>query len=65
VKRFKPGFHRIALKAGVPIIPAGVDFEKKTLEFGPVIEVTEDFDAVSDALRAYWATCVPRFPDQY
>lgn len=65
VKRFKPGFHRIALKAGVPIIPAGVDFDKKELEFGTPIIPSPDFQADSETLRAYYSGFKPRYPDQF
>ena len=65
VKRFKPGFHRIASKARVPIIPAGVDFAEKTLDFGDPIIPGEDFQADAALLRAYWERFTPRFPDQF
>ena len=65
VKRFKPGFHRIALKAGVPIIPAGVDFAKKELEFGTPIIASSDYQADSDKLRSYYSRFTPKYPDQF
>lgn len=65
VKRFKPGFHRIALKAGVPIIPAGMDFPTRTLHYGEPIELDDDFSAVEARLRAYWSDFTPKHPEQY
>lgn len=65
VKRLKPGFHRFALKAGVPIIPAGMDFASKTLHYGDVIHAGEDFKEVAAQLRAFWAEFEPKYPDQY
>jgi 1-acyl-sn-glycerol-3-phosphate acyltransferase len=65
VKRLKPGFHRIASKAGVPIVPAGVDFANKTLHFGEVIIPGDDFQADAARLRTFWEGFQPRFPEQF
>lgn len=65
VKRLKPGFHRFARKAGVPIIPAGMDFRTKTLHYGDVIHPGEDFATDAGRLRAFWEDFEPRYPAQY
>ena len=65
VKRLKPGFHRIAGKAGVPIMPAGVDFAKKTLHFGEIILPGDDFQSDAARLRAFWEECHPRHPEKF
>ncbi len=65
VKRLKPGFHRIARKARVPIIPAGVDFGTKTIHYGDLIQPGEDVDASAARLMAFWSDFEPRHPDQF
>ncbi len=62
VTRWKTGFYRIALKAGVPIIPVTPDYSKKLVRFGPPLEpsgdlasdllVLEDFFAGSKGKRS-------------
>ena len=65
VKRLKPGFHRIAVKAGVPLIAAGVDFGSKTIFFSEPIYPTGDFEMDSAALMEFWRTCTPRYPELF
>ena len=65
VKRFKPGFHRFARQAGVPLLPVGVDFRKKEIHFGDLIHTEDDFQADSAKLRAYWEDFLPKYPEKY
>lgn len=65
VKRFKPGFHRIARKAGVPVLPVGVDFQKKEIQFGDLIHTEEDFQADAAKLRAFWEGFHPKYPEKF
>ncbi len=65
VNRLKPGFHRIAQKSGVPVIPAGVDFERKVLCFGPVMPMDGDFKDDAAQLKAFWSQFTPKHPDQF
>ncbi len=65
VERFKPGFHRIARKADVPILPVGVDFGEKEIHFGELIHPEDDFQADAARLRAYWENFRPKYPDQF
>lgn len=65
VKRLNPGFHRIALKAGVPVIPAGMDFGTKTIHYGDVIRPGDDFKEDAARLLAFWSDFQPCYPDQF
>ena len=65
VKRLKPGFHRIARKADVPILPVGVDFKNKEIHFGDLIHTEDDFKAYSAKLRSYWEGFRPKYPEKF
>ncbi len=45
VERWKTGFYRIALTAGVPIVPGYVDSSTKTIGFGAAFAPTGDMEA--------------------
>jgi 1-acyl-sn-glycerol-3-phosphate acyltransferase len=45
VHRWKTGFYRIALGAGVPIALSYFDYPRKEFGFGPAIQPTGDMDA--------------------
>lgn len=55
VSKWKTGFYRIALKAGVPILPAYLDASKKEIGFGPLFHPTGDLDADMAAIQAFYA----------
>jgi 1-acyl-sn-glycerol-3-phosphate acyltransferase len=44
VSKWRSGFYHIAVEAGVPIVPAWVDYEKRTGGIGEPIEPTGDFE---------------------
>jgi 1-acyl-sn-glycerol-3-phosphate acyltransferase len=44
VDRWKTGFHRIALTAGVPILAVALDYGTRQIRFGPVVEPTKDLE---------------------
>ena len=58
VDRWKTGFYRIALGAGVPIVAAYLDNARRRAGFGPVFHPTGNTEAEIDAMRAFYA----RFP---
>jgi len=59
VTRWKTGFYRIALGAGVPIVPGYFDNGRKTIGFGPALAPTGDAERDIAALRGFYAT-MPR-----
>lgn len=54
VERWKTGFYRVALGAGVPIVPAYFDNGRKRVGFGPLFVPTGAMEADIEALRAYY-----------
>jgi 1-acyl-sn-glycerol-3-phosphate acyltransferase len=42
---WKRGFWRIAQGAGVPVLPAAIDYQAKVITFGPPLTPGEDFEA--------------------
>jgi 1-acyl-sn-glycerol-3-phosphate acyltransferase len=61
---WRMGFYRIALAAGVPIVPAGPDYTRKVAIFGEPIAPTGDPDKDLGPAWAFFRTLVPRFPDK-
>lgn len=45
VTNWKPGFWKIAKKAGVPVCCAWFHYPEKTIGVGPVVELGDDFEA--------------------
>jgi 1-acyl-sn-glycerol-3-phosphate acyltransferase len=54
VEHWKSGFYRIALAAGVPVVPAYLDFRRKRGGFGPPIALVGDVRADMDEIRAFY-----------
>ncbi len=63
---WKTGFYRIATGAGVPIMLASIDPEKKTLRFGPTFEPSGDYDAdMENEIRPFYAEYLDRYPERF
>ncbi len=45
VERWKTGFHRIAVAAGVPIMAVALDYGNRQIRFGPAVEPSNDIDS--------------------
>jgi 1-acyl-sn-glycerol-3-phosphate acyltransferase len=61
---WRMGFYRIALAAGVPIVPGGPDYSRKVAVFGAPIMPTGDPDKDLEPAWAFFRTLVPLHPDQ-
>lgn len=55
VDRWKTGFYRIALEAGVPIVLVFLDAKTRELGIGPTFHPTGDRDADMAQIRAFYA----------
>ena len=55
VARWKSGFYRIALGAGVPIVPGYFDNGRKRVGFGPPFRPTGDMEKDIEELRGFYA----------
>lgn len=62
-EHWKSGFYRIALAAGVPVVPGYLDFGRKRAGFGPALVMTGDVHADMDKLRAFYAAQAPTAHD--
>ncbi|MFM7626252.1 MAG: 1-acyl-sn-glycerol-3-phosphate acyltransferase [Gammaproteobacteria bacterium] len=65
VEEWKRGYHRIALAAGVPIVPAAIDFKARCVRFGPPVQPTADAEADERQLRASFRAEMARHPALY
>lgn len=55
VEKWKPGFWRIAKRAGVPVFCVWFHYPEKTLGLGPVVELSDDVNADLVRIRALFA----------
>lgn len=62
--RWRTGYYRIALAAGVPIVCAGPDYERKVGIFGPTITPTGDYEADMKPAWAFFKTLKPKHPER-
>lgn len=62
---WKSGFYNIAREAEVPMLCGYVDFARKVGGIGPAIPVTGDVRKDMDAVRAFYATITPKFPEKW
>jgi 1-acyl-sn-glycerol-3-phosphate acyltransferase len=53
--RWRSGFYHIARGAGVPVVPAYLDYPRRRGGFGPPIHLTGDVRADMDRIRAFYA----------
>lgn len=65
VSQWKPGFHRIAKSAGVPIVPAAIDFHLKVVHFGPPFIPTDNFNRDVEQFKAHFSSFTPKHPELY
>ncbi|MFN5010729.1 MAG: 1-acyl-sn-glycerol-3-phosphate acyltransferase [Gammaproteobacteria bacterium] len=65
VEEWKRGYHRIALSAGVPIVPAAIDFKARCVRFGPAVQPTADAEADERKLRAFYRAEMAKHPSLY
>jgi len=63
VERWKPGFHRIARAAQVPVVPVCLDFGTRTIRIGQAFTVTRDMEADIAAIRQFYAGAVGKHPE--
>lgn len=65
VEEWKRGFHRIAVAAGVPIVPVALDFSARCARIGAPLTATHDYPADLRTLRGHFRAEMARYPDQY
>jgi 1-acyl-sn-glycerol-3-phosphate acyltransferase len=63
-REWRMGFYRIALAAGVPIVPGGPDYRRKAAVFGPPIRPTGDPEEDLKPAWEFFRSLEPRYPDK-
>lgn len=64
-EEWKRGFHRIAAGAGVPVLPAAIDYRQRIIHFGPPLMPTMDYAAdLQTLMRFYAPNSVARHPER-
>ena len=64
-RHWKTGFYYIAAGAGVPIVMAYLDYDKKVAGLGPVLVTTGNVDADMAAIKAFYAGVKGKNADQF
>ncbi|WP_028671593.1 1-acyl-sn-glycerol-3-phosphate acyltransferase [Saccharospirillum impatiens] len=62
--KWKTGFHHIARQAGLPIVLATADYEKKQISFPLVLEPGDDLEADMERIYDCFSEVTPRHPDK-
>ena len=65
VRRWKRGFWEIARQAGVPIVPACIDFSKKEIWLEEAIWPTDDYEADLRRVRSYFRAEMAKHPEGF
>lgn len=63
VPGFKTGFWAVAMAAQVPVVMAGLDFEKKEVSFAEPIWMSGDLDADLARIYAHYRTIKAKYPE--
>ena len=62
-RQWKTGFYNIALKAGVPMVCAMMDYRRKVVTLGPPIMPSGDYDKDMAQIAVFYRACTPRHPE--
>lgn len=65
VAEWKSGFYRIAVRAGVPIVPVALDFRLRQIIIGEPFDPTGDWDREIGEIKARYDGITPRHPHQF
>lgn len=61
---WKTGFYRVAERANVPIVLAGIDYGKKALTFSEPFFASGDLEADIEKMKAFFRTMKGKHPEQ-
>jgi 1-acyl-sn-glycerol-3-phosphate acyltransferase len=65
VDRWKSGFHRIAVGAGVPILPVRIDWSRRAIVLAALVTPTGDYGRDLARLQAGFSPRMARYPERY
>lgn len=63
--KWKSGFYRIAVEAGVPILPTVFDYSRRVIGFAPLFEPTGDYEQDLTVLRSHYKREMALIPQNY
>jgi 1-acyl-sn-glycerol-3-phosphate acyltransferase len=63
--KWKSGFYRIAVTAGVPILLVAFDYPRKVVSFGPLFEPTGDYEKDLPEIQAHFEASMALRPENY
>lgn len=62
VREWKSGFYQIALGAQVPILLAAFDYDRKAVDFGPLVQPGGNYEADLACMKAHYAPIRGKHP---
>lgn len=65
VEKWKRGFYHVALRTGVPVVLAYMDYRLKRVVAGPMIQPSGDYDTDVAKMLEYFDGVTPRHPELY
>lgn len=65
VEKWKTGFYHIAKAAQVPIIMGFLDFKKKEIGYGPLVNLTGNFEKDMTKIQEFFVDKTAKFPEKY
>lgn len=65
VEQWKTGFYRIAVGAGVPILPVAIDYSRRVVDLGTLYHPTGDEARDLDELRRRYSARMAHHPKQF
>lgn len=65
VDTWKSGFYHIAKNANLPIIPAYVDYGRKTIGLGPPIILSDHVGADMNKIREFYKNITAKHPEKF
>jgi len=65
VEKWRSGFYRVAVGAGVPILPVAFDFSRKVVDLGTLYWPTGDEDVDMRAIRGRYSAEMAKYPEKF
>ncbi|MBI2968693.1 MAG: 1-acyl-sn-glycerol-3-phosphate acyltransferase [Bacteroidetes bacterium] len=65
INKWHSGFYYIAFKAKVPIVTVYMDYNKKEVGFGPVLNPSGDYLHDIEILRNFYRTITAKYPENF
>ena len=63
--KWKSGFYRIAVAAGVPIFPVAFDYSRRVIVFGPLFHPTGDYEKDLAEIQSHFEARMAAKPENY